>query len=105
MINKWINSVSIYIKENLPSQTYNSLHNDLCHDFILHTKSGIIILLETKSGDRDNSDSAGKCRLENEWKKQAGKDFAYFMVFDKKEIENKRSSINIKRGWGLGLEF
>ena len=56
-------------------------------DFILHTKSGITILLETKGGDRDNSDSAGKCRLGNEWEKQAGKDFAYFMVFDKKEIE------------------
>ena len=56
-------------------------------DFILHTKSGITILLETKGGDRDNSDSAAKCRLGNEWEKQSGKYFAYFMVFDKKEIE------------------
>lgn len=56
-------------------------------DFILQTKSGITILLETKGGDRDNSDSAGKCRLGNEWEKQAGRDFAYFMVFDKKEIK------------------
>lgn len=55
-------------------------------DFILHTKSGITILLETKGGDRDNSDSAGKCRLGNEWEKKAGDKFAYFMVFDKKEI-------------------
>lgn len=55
-------------------------------DFILQTKSGITILLETKGDDRDNSDSERKCRLGKEWENQAGKSFAYFMVFDKKEV-------------------
>jgi type III restriction enzyme len=56
-------------------------------DFILQTKSGRTILIETKGDDRDNSDSERKCRLGNEWEKQAGNDFAYFMIFDKKEVE------------------
>ncbi len=55
-------------------------------DFILHTKSGMTILLETKGDHLDNTDSEAKCRLGTEWEKQAGKNFAYFMVFDKKEV-------------------
>jgi type III restriction enzyme len=35
----------------------------------------------------DGTDSASKCRLGNEWEKQAGKDFAYFMIFDKREVD------------------
>ncbi|PVX48804.1 type III restriction enzyme [Balneicella halophila] len=56
-------------------------------DFILRTKSGKTILIETKGDHLDGSDSEGKCRLGNEWEKQAGNDFAYFMIFDKKEID------------------
>ena len=56
-------------------------------DFILQTKSGKTILIETKGDHLDNTDSAAKCRLGNEWEKQAGQNYAYFMIFDKKEIE------------------
>jgi type III restriction enzyme len=56
-------------------------------DFIVVSKSGKIIIVETKGDDRDNSDSAAKCRLGNKWAELAGKDFLYFMVFDKKAIE------------------
>ena len=56
-------------------------------DFILQTKSGKTILIETKGDHLDGSDSEAKCRLGNEWERQAGNDFAYFMVFDKKEIK------------------
>ena len=56
-------------------------------DFIIQTKSGKTILLETKGDHLDGSDSEAKCRLGNEWERQAGNDFAYFMVFDKKEIK------------------
>lgn len=56
-------------------------------DFILQTKSGKTILVETKGDHLDGSDSEGKCRLGNEWEKQAGQNFAYFMIFDKKEID------------------
>jgi type III restriction enzyme len=55
-------------------------------DFILQTKFGKTILIETKGGHLDNTDSAAKCRLGNEWEKQAGNDFAYFMIFEKKEV-------------------
>ena len=56
-------------------------------DFILRTKSGKTILIETKGDHLDGSDSEGKCRLGNEWEKQAGHDFSYFMIFDKKEVD------------------
>ena len=56
-------------------------------DFIVVSKSGKIIIIETKGDDRDNSDSMAKCRLGNKWAELAGKDFSYFMLFDKKAIE------------------
>ena len=56
-------------------------------DFIMQTKSGKTILIETKGDHLDGSDSEAKCRLGTEWERQAGQDFAYFMVFDKKKIE------------------
>lgn len=56
-------------------------------DFIVGTKSGRIILIETKGDDRDNSDSEAKCRLGNKWAELAGERFNYFMVFDKNNIK------------------
>jgi len=56
-------------------------------DFILQTKSGKTILIESKGDHLDGSDSEAKCRLGNEWERQAGNDFSYFMVFDKKEVK------------------
>lgn len=56
-------------------------------DFIMQTTSGKTILIEAKGDHLDNADSAAKCRLGNTWEKQAGQDFAYFMIFDKKEVE------------------
>ena len=55
-------------------------------DFIAVTTTGKIIVIETKGDDRDNSDSAAKCRLGNTWADKAGDDYFYFMVFDKKDI-------------------
>ena len=55
-------------------------------DFIAVSKSGKVIIIETKGDDRDNSDSAAKCRLGNKWAELAGRNFLYFMVFDKKDI-------------------
>jgi type III restriction enzyme len=56
-------------------------------DFIVVTKSGKVILIETKGDDRDNSDSAAKCRLGKRWEELSGKNFKYFMVFEKKSID------------------
>lgn len=55
-------------------------------DFIVQTKSGKTIVLETKGDDRDNSDSEAKIRLGKAWERKAGNNFKYFMVFDKKEV-------------------
>ena len=51
----------------------------------MQTKSGKTILVETKGDHLENANSAAKCRLGNEWERKAGSDFAYFMIFDKKE--------------------
>ena len=56
-------------------------------DFIVMTRSGKVVLIETKGDDRDNSDSAAKCRLGNKWAELAGKEFLYFMIFDKRAID------------------
>jgi len=56
-------------------------------DFIAVTTSGKILLLETKGDDRDNSDSSAKCCLGNKWAELAGKNFRYFMLFDKASVE------------------
>ena len=43
--------------------------------------------IKKQGDDRDKSYSAAKCRLGNNWSELAGKDFLYFMVFDKKAID------------------
>lgn len=55
-------------------------------DFIIYTKKGNSILLETKGDDRDNSDSEKKIRLGKAWERKAGEKFKYFMVFERKEV-------------------
>jgi type III restriction enzyme len=65
----------------------NGFQNNHYPDFILVTQSGNIIVLETKGDDRDNSDSAAKCRLGNTWAAAAGPAYSYFMVFDTKQAE------------------
>ena len=50
-------------------------------DFIAVSKSGKVIIIETKGDDRDNSDSAAKCRLGNKWAELAGREFPIFYGF------------------------
>ena len=56
-------------------------------DFILRTKSGKVVLLETKGDHLDGTDSKAKCRLGNHWEQLAGPGFNYFMVFESKPID------------------
>jgi type III restriction enzyme len=65
-------------------------------DFIVVTKTGNIVVIETKGDDRDNTDSAAKCRLGNKWAELAGKEYSYFMVFDKKEMPGAYTSEKAK---------
>ncbi len=56
-------------------------------DFIVRTKSGKTILVETKGDDRDNSDSRNKIEVGTYWANKAGDGYRYFMVFDKIQFE------------------
>jgi type III restriction enzyme len=69
----------------------NGFMNNHYPDFIFHTKSGITILIEAKGDHLDGSDSAAKCRLGNEWEKQAGQSFSYFMIFENKKVDGSYS--------------
>ena len=55
-------------------------------DFIVHTKSGKTILVETKGDHLDNTDSAAKLKLGKAWAGAAGNDWKYMMVFDDNPI-------------------
>lgn len=56
-------------------------------DFIVKTKAGNIIVLETKGDDRDNTDSEQKLKLGKRWEASAGGVFKYMMVFDNNPID------------------
>ena len=56
-------------------------------DFLLRTKSGKTIVLETKGDDRDNTDSELKLKLGKLWESRAGAGFKYMMVFDNNPVE------------------
>ncbi len=61
-------------------------------DFLIMMKSGVLLLVETKGDDRDNSDSKMKLDLGKDWEAKAGSDkYGYFMVFDKKPMEGALS--------------
>lgn len=56
-------------------------------DFILKTKAGKIVVLETKGDDRDNSDSELKLKLGKLWESKSGGAFKYMMAFGDNPIE------------------
>ncbi len=53
-------------------------------DFIIHTKSGKTILLETKG---DHLDAEQKIRLGNLWASKAGNNYRYFMVYERRTVD------------------
>lgn len=53
-------------------------------DFIIQTKSGKTLLLETKG---DHLDAEPKIRLGRFWVNKAGNNFRYFMVYEKRNVE------------------
>lgn len=60
-------------------------------DFIIATKNGKIIMLETKGDDRKNPDSMTKLNLGKAWANRAGNNYRYFMVFDNNPMEGALS--------------
>ena len=53
-------------------------------DFIIHTKSGKTILLETKG---DHLDAEPKIRLGGLWAGKAGNNYRYFMVYERRTVD------------------
>ncbi len=57
-------------------------------DFLIYTKSGKVILLETKGDHLDGSDSVRKLKLGRIWANKAGTNYRYFMVFKENPIKD-----------------
>ena len=55
-------------------------------DFLVKTKAGRLVVLETKGDDRANSDSKLKLRLGKLWEAKAGSGFRYMMLFDNNPV-------------------
>ena len=55
-------------------------------DFMVMTKSGKLVLIEAKGDYLDGDDSKDKLELGRKWQQQSGKDYRYFMVFEKKVL-------------------
>ncbi len=61
-------------------------------DFLVMMKSGMLLLVETKGDDRDNSDSKMKLSLGKTWEAKAGSNrYGYFMVFETRRLEGALS--------------
>lgn len=73
----------------------NGFDNDHYPDFIVYTKSGNLVLIETKGDHLDNDDSRSKNVLGKKWAEKAGPNFKYFMVFQKKEIPGTYTALSI----------
>lgn len=63
-------------------------------DFIIKTKKGKIILLETKG---DHLDAENKIELGNLWAKTAGPDYRYYLVYNKREVKGSYTLDNFMR--------
>ncbi len=65
-------------------------------DFLIYTKKGSIIIIETKGDDRDNSDSVAKNKLGKKWAELAGENYHYFMVFNHNAIDGAYNANEIR---------
>ena len=90
VINELANLENIVFWHKIIEKKGFSINGFLNHypDFLLLTKSGKILIIESKGDHLDNSDSMRKLRLAQLWTSKAGNDYRYFMVFDNNPIEN-----------------
>ncbi len=79
----------------------NGFKSDHYPDFILITKSGTVILLETKGEHLSNPENQSKCHLGNKWQELAGDKFKYFMVFERNPIDGAWTVDAVKRMVGM----
>ena len=93
--------------DNVEFWTRNKERVDFCingfinhyPDFIVKTKKGKIVLLETKG---DHLDAASKIKLGNLWQNKAGNDYRYCLVYRARRTEGaytKEEFLNQMRNW------
>lgn len=89
VINAVANVENVRFWHRNPSRTGFCINGYINHypDFIVQLKSGIIVILEPKGDDRDNSNTRTKIELGKTWAHKAGEQYRYFMVFDKQQME------------------
>ncbi len=56
-------------------------------DFMIMTKNGTLVIIETKGDYLDNTDSKQKLLLGKLWQANAGNGYKYFMVFNNKDLK------------------
>lgn len=64
-------------------------------DIICYTKSGNVVLIETKGDHLTTPESRSKNRLGKKWAQLAGEQFKYFMVFQSKTVEDTYTASSI----------
>ena len=79
----------------------NGTKSDHYPYLILITKSGTVILLETKDEHLSNPENQSKCHLGNKWQELAGDKFKYFMVFERNPIDGAWTVDAVKRMVGM----
>lgn len=65
-------------------------------DFLVMTKNGVLIAIETKGEDRKNPDSMRKIQLGKAWANAAGSNYAYFMVFGHEAMDGAYTLDEVK---------
>ncbi len=60
-------------------------------DFIVKMKNGKTVVIETKGGFLDGSDTQNKLKLGEKWASKAGDDYRYFMVFETQKLEGAKT--------------
>lgn len=80
------NSDNVKFWTRNPERTGFKINGFINHypDFIIQTKKGNIIILETKG---DHLDAADKIMLGNMWANKAGAGFKYFLVYNDREVD------------------
>lgn len=93
--------------DNVEFWTRNKERSDFCingfinhyPDFIIKTKKGKIVLLETKG---DHLDAASKIKLGNLWQNKAGNDYRYCLVYRERRTEGaytKEEFLSQMKNW------
>ena len=93
--------------DNVEFWTRNKERADFCingfinhyPDFIIKTKKGKIVLLETKG---DHLDAAKKIELGNLWASKAGNEYRYCLVYEERNVEGaytKEKFLSQMRSW------